>query len=366
MIYANRFSTILIAILVAFTARAQAWLPDGSAPTLDTAGEHINAHGGAILRDADGTYYWYGENRRKGMPQAGVACYSSPDLRSWTNRGIVMAAEDSADAIIRLGSTIERPKVVYCPATGQYVMWFHHELSGQGYGAAHAAVAVADNPLGPFTPLRSGRVNAGIAPEGFRPADIPEGADTLRWWTPEWYAAVDAGMFVARDLPGGQMARDMTIFVDDDGRAYHIYSSEENLTLHIAELDSTFTAHTGRYYRVAPGGHNEAPTIFRRNGRYVMITSGCTGWDPNAARLLIADSLAGPWTILPNPCRGEGADRTFGGQGTFILPLDDSLIFMADIWKSTDLPASRHLWIPITFTPDGLPILSPDFVNTSH
>ena len=32
------------------------------------------------------------------------------------------------------------------------------------------------------------------------------------------------------------MSRDMTLFVDDDGKGYHIYSSEDNLTLHIAEL----------------------------------------------------------------------------------------------------------------------------------
>ena len=55
------------------------------------------------------------------------------------------------------------------------------------------------------------------------------------WWTPEWREAVNKGMFVKRDLEGdGQMSRDMTLFVDDDGTAYHIYSSEENLTLHIA------------------------------------------------------------------------------------------------------------------------------------
>ena len=33
-----------------------------------------------------------------------------------------------------------------------------------------------------------------------------------------------------------------------------------------------------------PGGHNEAPAIFKKDGTYWMITSGCTGWAPNAAR----------------------------------------------------------------------------------
>ncbi len=51
------------------------------------------------------------------------------------------------------------------------------------------------------------------------------------------------------DMEQGQMARDMNLFVDDDGKAYHIYSSEENSTLHIAELDPTYTGYTGKYIR---------------------------------------------------------------------------------------------------------------------
>lgn len=57
-------------------------------------------------------------------------------------------------------------------------------------------------------------------------------------------------MFVKRDLEGGQMSRDMTLFVDDDGKAYHIYSSEDNLTLQIAELSDDYLSHTGKYIRI--------------------------------------------------------------------------------------------------------------------
>ena len=60
------------------------------------------------------------------------------------------------------------------------------------------------------------------------------------WWTPEWREAVNKGLFVKRDLEGGQMSRDMTLYVDDDGIAYHIYSSEENLTLQIAQLTDDY------------------------------------------------------------------------------------------------------------------------------
>lgn len=52
-------------------------------------------------------------------------------------------------------------------------------------------------------------------------------------------------------------------------------------------------------------GHNEAPAIFKKDGTYWMITSGCTGWAPNAARLFSAPSIWGPWKQHPNPCQGE-------------------------------------------------------------
>lgn len=355
------FSTSILALLLA------AGICNGAIPVVtgeawpDTDGNHINCHGGCIIKATDGAYYWYGEHRGFNAPQEGVACYKSSDLRTWQNLGIVMPVSDDADAIVERGSTIERPKVIYNEHTGKYVMWFHHELKGKGYAAAQAAVAVSDSPTGPFTPLGSSRVNAGKLPANLTtPKTFTEDERNLEWWTPEWREQIAEGLFIMRDLEGGQMSRDMTLYVDDDGTAYHIYSSEDNLTLHIAELDDTYTRHTGKYIRIFPGGHNEAPTLFKKDGKYWMITSGCTGWEPNAARLMWADSLMGTWHQLPNPCRGEGADKTFGGQGTYILRDGDDITFMADIWNPKSLPDSRHLWLPITFTPDGTPEINID------
>lgn len=54
------------------------------------------------------------------------------------------------------------------------------------------------------------------------PADFGD-----KWWTPEWTKAVEEGLFVRRDFEGGQMSRDMTVYVDEDKKAYHIFASEE-------------------------------------------------------------------------------------------------------------------------------------------
>ena len=137
--------------------------------------------------------------------------------------------------------------------------------------------------------------NSGILPLNIDKADF-DGLDPgnePKSWTPEWLELIRRGLYTKRDLQGGQMSRDMTIYVDDDGKAYHIYSSEENLTLQIAELTDDYTAHSGRYVRVAPAGHNEAPAIFKHKGTYWMITSGCTGWDPNEARMFSAENIMG-------------------------------------------------------------------------
>ena len=331
----------------------------------DDKGEHINAHGGNVMYH-EGTYYWYGENRpaRGFTTEVGVSVYSSKDLMNWKNEGVALAVSENRGDVIERGCIMERPKVVYNPTTKKFVMLFHLELKGRGYEAARVGFAVSDTPTGPFTFIRSLRPNAGKWPKDFSKKDIKRAlaldeAKYKEWWTPEWRKAVDEGLLLKRDLPGGQMSRDMTVFIDDDGTAYHIHSAEENLTLNIAELTPDYLDYTGRYIRLAPGGHNEAPTIFKRNGVYWMITSGCTGWDPNEARMFKSKSIWGPWEQLPTPFRGEGANKSFYTQGTYIFKIQgtDQYVFMADRWMPRSLKNSRHIWLPIEYDTDGTPLL---------
>lgn len=358
--------TIAAAAVLAFATGARAGIKPGEIWP-DDRGVHINAHGGGVLKSGD-TYYWFGEHKADTTSSAmvGVTCYSSKDLEHWTYCGVALSVTDEKGSDIERGCILERPKVVYNKKTGKYVMWFHLELKGRGYAAARYGVAVADKAEGPYKFLRSGRVNPKIWPENTPKPDTEaltsalNGNPKLDWWTPEWMEYVKKGMYTWRDYDGGQMARDQTVYVDDDGKAYHIYSSEENLTLQIAELTDDYTAHTGRYVRVAPGGQNEAPAIMKRGGVYWMITSGCTGWAPNKARMFTATSIWGPWRQLPNPCVGPNADLTFGGQSTYILKLDDrpdTYIFMADIWRPKHPSDARYIWLPLKFKADGTPVV---------
>lgn len=337
----------------------------------DNNGKHINAHGGGII-EYNGTYYWYGENRpEKGFTtEVGVEVFSSKDLMNWKDEGVALAVTEKEGDDIERGCIMERPKVVYCKKTGKFVMLFHLELKGKGYAAARVGFAESDSPTGPFRFVRSLRPNAGIWPKNFskkqiKIAQAQNQNDYKDWWTPEWRVAIEKGMFLNRDMKGGQMSRDMTVYIDSDGKAYHIFSSEDNLTLQVAELTDDFMDYTGKYVRIAPGGQNEAPTIFKRNGKYWLIASGCTGWAPNEARMFSAKSIWGPWTQHPSPFEGEaaphkdgGANKSFGTQGTYILPLgNDKFVFMADIWNPQSLANSLHVWLPIDFKADGTPVI---------
>jgi beta-xylosidase len=290
-------------------------------PWLDTDGNPIQAHGGGIL-SRNGVYYWYGEHKAgPTKPTAsvgfrvdviGMACYSSTDLVRWQNERIVLpAVEDDPHHDLHPSKVLERPKVIYHEGTGKYVMWMH--VDTEDYQYARAGVAVSDSPTGPFTYLGSER-------------------------------------------PNDAMSRDMTLFQDDDGKAYLVYASEHNATLYISLLTDDYLHQSGTYTKNFPNQYREAPAIFKHHGKYFLISSGCTGWDANAAEYAVADSPLGPWTAKGNPCQGVGAEITFQAQSTFVLPVAGRYIFMADRWQKEDLADSRYVWLPIEMTDDRITI----------
>lgn len=333
----------------------------------DNNGVYINAHGGGMLFH-EGKYYWFGEHKIKGeagnRAQVGVHCYSSDDLYNWKDEGIVLKVSDDSESPIVKGCIIERPKVIYNKKNDQFVMWFHHELKGMGYDAAKTGLAVADKVNGPYTYIHSINPNKGDWPLNVLPIHkqpVPETTESKYCGGPGCLPShPDSVNILGRDFEKGQMSRDMTLFVDDDGTAYHIHSSEENSTTHISKLSDDYLSFTGEFVRVFPGRYMEAPSIFKHEGKYYFIASGCTGWAPNAARLAVADEIYGPWTELGNPCVGEGKETTFESQSTYVLPVegkDDAFIFMADRWRPDNAIDGRYIWLPVQFDEKGIPYL---------
>lgn len=329
----------------------------------DNKGIHLNAHGGGILY-YNGLYYWYGEHKIAGKignsAQVGVSCYSSKDLYNWKNESIALKVDENPNSDITRGCVLERPKVIYNAKTKKFVMWFHLELKDNGYYAARSGVAVSDNPTGPFTFLKSFRPNAGYWPVNVQPchkkpvsADVKDSYCGGKGCLP---APVDSVNLLGRDFKGGQMARDMNLFVDDDGTAYHIYSSEENSTLHISKLTDDYLTYSGEYFRVFVGRYMEGATLFKRAGKYYIIASDCTGWAPNAARSAVSDEIFGEWKELGNPAVGNESELTFRSQSTYVLKIEgkkESYIFMGDRWTPDNPIDGRYVWLPIKFENDA-------------
>lgn len=67
-----------------------------------------------------------------------------------------------------------------------------------------------------------------------------------------------------------------------------------------------------------------------------MLSSGCTGWDPNVAEMAVADSIMGTWKTIGDPCTGPDADKTFYAQSTYVQPVvgkKDAYIALFDRWE---------------------------------
>lgn len=284
----------------------------------------IQAHGGCILYE-NGVYYWFGENKDTptkknnligfNVDAVGVSCYCSSDLYNWKNLGLVLpAVKNDPTHELHTSKIIERPKVVYNTVIKKYVMFLH--LDTQDYQYARIGLAVCDQPAGDYE-------------------------------------------FLGSFSPNEADSRDLTVFKDDDGKAYLFHSAEWNKTLYAGELSADYCQTTGVFTRNFINASREAPAVFKRQGMYYCLTSGCTGWDPNEAQYAVSENVLGPWKVIGNPCLGPDADKTFYAQSAFVFPvigMKDAYIAMFDCWVKDDIGSSRYVWLPVRFAGDRMVI----------
>jgi len=301
----------------------------------DTDGNELHAHGGHMLFH-NGYYYWYGEDRRDNIY---VSCYRSADLENWEFRCHSLTADsptapfrvrsdlalsheiagERADiAIVReMGGNrcrvnIERPKVLYNRLTGKFVMWMHYE-NGMNYHDARCAVATCDTPDGEFT--YHGSFN-----------------------------------------PFGCMSRDCTLFEDGD-TAYFISAARDNADLHVYRLSEDYLNVDEQVKSLWQGEYREAPAVFKREGKYYMLSSFCTGWAPNQGKWASADSMEGRWSML----HLFGDETTYRSQPAFVLPVtkDDGehFYYIADRWNGKQYFDSTYIFLEIQFDEAGNPYI---------
>ncbi|MBP8776990.1 MAG: family 43 glycosylhydrolase [Bacteroidaceae bacterium] len=298
---------ILLVISIALTPLSKAQSSQEQEYTIkpcevwpDKSGNHIQAHGGGIIKIKN-VYYWYGEQRAQGLDPKYryVSCYSSKDLVNWKFRGNVMKMLPPEG--LSEDWVLERPKVFYNKKTKKYVMYFH--VDDDNYRVAQVGIAVCNKPDGDFK-------------------------------------------FVRRFRPLGHESRDLGQFIDDDGTAYLVFEDRPN-GFHIAKLSADYMDVEKDMSLVK--AHMEGGAIVHYNGLYYSIGSELTGWRANPNKYSTAPSLEGPWTEFKDIAPVE--TNTYGSQSTMLIKVvgtkKTTVIFMGDIWKPKTQWDSRYLWMPL-------------------
>lgn len=280
-------------------------------PWTDNNGSPVNAHGACIVEE-NGRYYLFGEwksDTTNAFP--GFACYSSDDLVNWTFESVALPLQN--DGLLGPNRVGERPKVMRCPKTGEYIMLAHTD--DMRYKDPQVGLAVAKNITGPYT---------------FLGPLLFEGKPIRRW--------------------------DMGTFQDHDGTGY--------LLMHHGDIYRLSKDYRKAVKKVADGikGGGESPAMLHKDGLYYLFGSNLTSWERNDNFYHTATSIEGPWTKQGVFCP-EGT-LTYNSQSTFILPLQrgDSIVYvyMGDRWSYPHQASSAtYVWMPMQI--DGHRVSIPEY-----
>jgi hypothetical protein len=276
----------------------------------DADGNHIQAHGGAVLQH-EGAFYWFGEDRSTpDRTKRYISCYSSKDLINWTHRKRI-EFEDPYQA--GTSWVLERPKVYFNAKTNKFVMYAH--LDDRRYAKAEVLVAVSDTIDGDYKLVSH-----------FRPLD--------------------------------HESRDIGQFIDDDGAAYLIFEDRRN-GFHIARLSEDYLTVEKDMCLIKE--RIEGGAIVKHEGLYYCVGSALTGWRPNPNKYATAKSLEGPWSSWKDIAPREA--NTYNSQSTFLLKIAGSqrttIIFMGDMWRPRELSDSRYLWMPLEIANGRMSLAEP-------
>jgi hypothetical protein len=278
----------------------------------DTDGNLMDAHGGGIIKVCD-TYYLHGEyflSTTTDNDFNGFSMYSSKDMATWKNEGIILPQQASG----QLGPNRkgERPHIIQCPSTGEYVLYAH---SADVTYQVDKEVVYATSPTvnGVYT-FKGSLLNS-------------------------------KGAIAAHS--------DMSALSDGDN-AYVVTESGWVYPL-AADCHSWLSATQYSAVNGTTGG-SEAPTVFKAGTTYYWIGSNKTGWRANDDFYSTAPAMTGPWTY-----KGYVApvgDLTWMTQTTWVMPIEGSqgtvYMYWGDHWygdQSTANPGQHNYLTTYVFQP---------------
>jgi hypothetical protein len=287
-------------------------------PRRDVAGEIIDAHDGC-LQFFDGRFYLYGTayGKTDGMTNNDFRVYSSPDLEHWVFEGALL--KERPDAFYY------RPYVVFNPNTRKYVLWYNWYPNSKEWFGRHGA-AVSDTPIGPFV-------------------------------------IVNPDVHLSHSDTG-----DGSLFVDDDGTGYFIYTAmKEGYTVRVERLTPDYLASTGQASGILAIG-TEAPVLFRRNNIYYALCGPRCAFCSEGSEVQVLTSTLplGAYTSKPkaninrHPENGTPvksvpelwAVTTSSTNGT-LSPGSEDKIPMIIRSKNNPLISAQETWVARIPTPGG-------------
>ena len=278
----------------------------------DTDGKPVNAHGGGIIKEGD-TYYMHGEyflSTTTDNAFNGFSMYSSKDLATWKNEGIILPQQASGE----LGPNRkgERPHIVKCPSTGEFVL-YAHAASSDYQTDKEVVYATSPTVNGKYT-YKSPLTNS---------------------------SGTTASHSDMSALTDGNAAYVIT-------ESGHVYTLSTDC--HSWLSDKTYSAVNG------DSGGSESPTVFKAGSTYYWIGSYKTGWRANNNFYSTAPAMTGPWTYQgyiapvtntstttpsgdPNPPYMISDQRTWLSQSTWVQPVAGCkgtvYVFWGDHWYGT-------------------------------
>jgi len=346
------------------SASALETLADGASGTitnnqfwLDTAGNPIFSQGGGIFEFGD-RYYWYGvqytgsqlyyDNPTRAYTRAGegdfvaITAYSSDDLVNWTfenniaTRDTTLNIPTSKDVTGTYFSDMEtladsvwigRLGVAYNEQTGKYVVLTQFE-SPDPARVSNAGVLFlsGDSPVADFEYANLQTHIPGVY----------ENPNKRGW---------------------NQGTGDQTVFTDDDGADYLVFSYRDGRgRTYVGKISDTDSLSVEQSVEVYRGAGREGNAMFKLDGQYYVASSDLHGWNTSQTYLVrsLNGEIQGAYSsmyVLP----GTEKDYSHVTQSGFFLTVQgterDTVIYAGDRWADFAWNGlGYNQWVPLSGT----------------
>lgn len=207
-------------------------------PRTDGNGLPADVHAGGFFQ-LDNVFYWYGTTSYTSVRGSAFRCYTSTNLKEWKDGGFLLNNLPEG--------AYYQAQMLYNAKDKRFVLWFRWCPPG---GVDQLSVAFAKEPCGPYRIAKS----------------------------------------TVKTASGADGIRDFSLFADQDGTAYLIYTTKDEQRL-VEKLAPDYLQSTlGNGGTQHQGSH--AGALFRRNNTYYLLVDEAFGKSERGScvRVLTSDN----------------------------------------------------------------------------